>query len=102
MRPPRPELLSLLQTAREASLHDSGPRLVIADWLEEHGDEADRARAELLRLDLFNGRWANADYDTRQARRKELLARYERAWLAPFLAAKARRAYIELGLVTGV
>src|SRR5262249_19299503 len=26
------------------------PRLVLADWLEEHGDETDRAHAELIRL----------------------------------------------------
>jgi uncharacterized protein (TIGR02996 family) len=48
-RSPRPELLGLLQTARE-SPGDLAPRLVVADWLEEHGDESDRARAEFIRL----------------------------------------------------
>jgi uncharacterized protein (TIGR02996 family) len=28
---------------------DDAPRLVLADWLEEHGDEHDRAHAELIR-----------------------------------------------------
>jgi hypothetical protein len=56
----------------------------------------------LLRLDLFNGPWADRDYNARQQRRKELLAQYERAWLAPFLAAKAHRAYIDCGMVTCV
>jgi uncharacterized protein (TIGR02996 family) len=29
---------------------DDAPRLVLADWLEEHGDEDDRAQAELIRV----------------------------------------------------
>ena len=38
----------------------SGPRttrrgLVLADWLEEYGDDADRARAELIRLQVQLG-----------------------------------------------
>jgi uncharacterized protein (TIGR02996 family) len=36
----------------ETRLHpdDDAPRLVLADWLEENGDDADRARAELIRV----------------------------------------------------
>jgi uncharacterized protein (TIGR02996 family) len=29
---------------------DDAPRLVLADWLEEHGDDDDRAHAELIRV----------------------------------------------------
>src|SRR5262249_37760559 len=29
---------------------DDAPRLVYADWLDEHGGEADRARAEFIRV----------------------------------------------------
>ncbi|MGL4554128.1 MAG: TIGR02996 domain-containing protein, partial [Gemmataceae bacterium] len=46
-----PELASLLHTARFA-LADDAPRLVVADWLEEHGDATDRARAEYVRVSL--------------------------------------------------
>jgi uncharacterized protein (TIGR02996 family) len=45
----RPELLALLQAAKEQP-EDDTPRLVLADWLEENGDEEDAARAELIRL----------------------------------------------------
>jgi uncharacterized protein (TIGR02996 family) len=47
--PARPELMGLLHAARQ----DAGDvccRLVLADWLEENGDESDSARAELIRI----------------------------------------------------
>src|SRR5262245_49577214 len=47
--PARPELSALLRAARENPGDVTG-RLVLADWLEEYGDEADGARAELVRL----------------------------------------------------
>jgi uncharacterized protein (TIGR02996 family) len=40
---PRPELMGLV-AAYLASPGDDAPRLVLADWLEEHGDEQERAR----------------------------------------------------------
>jgi uncharacterized protein (TIGR02996 family) len=43
-----PELLALLDEARSHP-EDDGPRLVLADWLEDHGDAE---RAEFIRLDL--------------------------------------------------
>src|SRR4051812_42241662 len=42
-------LESLLIEARLAP-GDDAPRLVLADWLEENGGEADRARGEFIRL----------------------------------------------------
>jgi uncharacterized protein (TIGR02996 family) len=45
----RRELLSLLRTVRE-NPDDPTPKLVVADWLEEHGDESDRARAKYVRI----------------------------------------------------
>ncbi len=47
----RSELLRLLDVAK-ADHWDDGPRLALADWLEENGGEADRARAEVIRLQL--------------------------------------------------
>ena len=32
--------------------HDDVPRLVYADWLEEHGDETERVRAEFIRVQI--------------------------------------------------
>jgi uncharacterized protein (TIGR02996 family) len=43
------EKLALLAAVKETP-DDDAPRLVLADWLEEHGDEDDRAHAELLRV----------------------------------------------------
>ena len=44
--------LGLLLEAAKADPWDDGPRLAVADWLEENGGEADRARAEVIRLQL--------------------------------------------------
>src|SRR5262245_20074727 len=49
---------------------EDAPRLVYADWLDEHGDEADRDRAELIRVQC---QLARGDLD--EARRNELTAR---------------------------
>ncbi|MGL4553600.1 MAG: TIGR02996 domain-containing protein [Gemmataceae bacterium] len=47
----RPELLSLLEACKREPEEDA-PRLVLADWLEEHGEED---RAEFLRLEATSG-----------------------------------------------
>ena len=44
-----PALLSLLGGAR-AEPHDDAPRLVLADWLDEHGEPE---RAEFIRCQLM-------------------------------------------------
>src|SRR5438874_2329406 len=53
--PPRPQVLSLLEQAKDTP-DDDAPRLVLADWLEEYGDEHDRARAELIRTQCRRAR----------------------------------------------
>ena len=48
---PRPELIALLDACKDEP-DDDAPRLVLADWLEEYGDESDRDRAEFIRLQI--------------------------------------------------
>ena len=67
---------------------DDTPRLVYADWLDEHGDAAGRGRAELIRAQCELGR------DPKPARRKELtgqvraiLKAHAEGWLKPLRAA---------------
>jgi uncharacterized protein (TIGR02996 family) len=43
------QLRALLARVKEAP-QDALPRLVLADWLEENGDEAGAARGEFIRL----------------------------------------------------
>src|SRR5262245_25975011 len=62
---------------------DDAPRLVLADWLEDHGDEHTAARAEFIRLQIELSRLP--EEDARRAglerRGKELLDEHEKAWL---------------------
>jgi uncharacterized protein (TIGR02996 family) len=67
---------------------DDSPRLVYADWLEEHGDQDGRERAEFIRLQCALASLA-LDAPGRDAlvdREAELLARHRATWLAPFPA----------------
>jgi uncharacterized protein (TIGR02996 family) len=67
--------------------HDDALRLIYADFLEERGDDASAARAELIRVQvelaapvlLIRGTAERAAELTR--RQAELLAAWERAWL---------------------
>src|SRR5262249_15508960 len=84
MREPRPELLALLQAVKQQPDDDS-PRLVLADWLEEYGDEADRARAEFVRLHCA---WSQLDWrdparEEPQRRGQALLDEHRQAWRLP-------------------
>jgi uncharacterized protein (TIGR02996 family) len=77
-----------LLAAALAQPTDPTPRLVLADWLDEHGDEADRARAELLRLQVRRER-AEADQrdDLDKQARKVLRERPPlKTFLKPILA----------------
>ncbi|MCC6420255.1 MAG: TIGR02996 domain-containing protein [Gemmataceae bacterium] len=78
-----PQVLALLQAAREQP-EDDGPRLVLADWLEEAGDAH---RAEFLRLQCALGPgpgWPDESARSRARERvAELLARFGGAWLDP-------------------
>jgi uncharacterized protein (TIGR02996 family) len=66
---------AFLQAIIEAP-HDDTPRLIFADWLDEHG-EADRA--ELVRLQCRLAKMANSDAEL-QGREAELLKRAD-AWM---------------------
>src|SRR5262245_41529198 len=94
----RPELRALL-TACKADLDDDTPRSVLADWLEEHGDESDRVRAELIRLQLDLPRFTLNGEPTFQ-RYVALCQRNNKCWLGPaeFLCA-ARDVRHERGLL---
>jgi uncharacterized protein (TIGR02996 family) len=75
---------ALLRAAKE-SPEDDGPRLALADWLEEQGDTA---RAEFLRLQLRlapASPWALDPEARARARERvqELLARFGGGWLGP-------------------
>lgn len=79
-----PDLLSAVLAAPD----DDAPRLIIADWLDENGDDA---RAEFIRLqiDIANhpplpGRTPNTAGMTRLAREQVLLHKHGEKWRAPF------------------
>jgi uncharacterized protein (TIGR02996 family) len=84
MTAPRPQVLSMLQAAREAP-DDDTPRLVLADWLTDHGDAHDAARAELIRLQCEEARLPEGD--PRKAdlaeRAQALIDEHDLAWLGP-------------------
>jgi uncharacterized protein (TIGR02996 family) len=83
---PRDEMRRLLEAAK-AEPWDIGARLALADWLEEHGGEADRARAEIIRLqlDTDNGgpRWHFAV--------ERLREKHVREWVGPLRGLFARK-----------
>jgi len=63
---------------------DDLPRLVFADWLDEHGEPE---RAEFIRTQI---RWHHADADERKsldARAEELFKEHWQRWFAPLLLA---------------
>jgi uncharacterized protein (TIGR02996 family) len=77
-----PELKALLDAARRDPEDDSA-RLVLADWLEEHGDEAERARAQFIRLQVQTNRLPYRDPQRRQLEEQawQLDERYQSTWL---------------------
>jgi uncharacterized protein (TIGR02996 family) len=83
---PRPDVLALLRACRDRP-HENMPRLVLADWLEENGDEAERGLGELIRLgcERHDRVWRDLDddysllYPTGQE--KQLMAAHCQAWL---------------------
>jgi uncharacterized protein (TIGR02996 family) len=71
--------------AIQANPDDDAPRLVYADWLDEHGDhdraEFIRAQIELARLPEDDDRRTTLEW-----RERELLAAHEAEWLGPLPA----------------
>lgn len=82
---------------------DDGPRLVYADWLEEHGEP----HAELIRLQCHLARLSADDpqRESLQERVEELILEYDSRWLQPVrdlgLSARFRRGFLEVK-VSGV
>jgi uncharacterized protein (TIGR02996 family) len=85
-REPRIELLALLDDVK-ANPDDLTPWLVLCDWLEENGDEADRARSEYCRLcfDKLGKQTYASDWEKGE-RRRELFRTYKQTWFGPILA----------------
>ncbi len=88
-------------TEREALLRavcehpdDDTPRLVFADWLDEHGEDE---RAEFVRVQIEAARLPlGKKRAAKEARAKELLATHENEWAAPvqpFVAGHHRGTY---------
>jgi uncharacterized protein (TIGR02996 family) len=88
-------LAGLLHGCAE-TLEDSTPHLILADWLEDHGQAE---RAELVRLQCKLAAWV-PDWKERQAliaRQDELIATHRDAWLGP-LQKLCGRIHFERGL----
>jgi uncharacterized protein (TIGR02996 family) len=64
---PRTELAGLLDAARDAP-DDDGPRLVLADWLEEQSGEDDRRRGAFVRDQVVLDQQERADPRVQAAR----------------------------------
>lgn len=90
----RPEMLALLADVKE-NPDDLTPWLVLSDWLEEHGDEAERARAEYCRLcfDKFGTKTDARNWDAGE-RRRDLFRQYKSAWLGPLAAWPSKRDWL--------
>jgi uncharacterized protein (TIGR02996 family) len=94
----RPELLAFLEDIKENPADDT-PRLVLADWLEEHGDRRDASRAELIRVQCRLERLAARDPDREALRFREqqLVSEHEAEWMGP-LADRGRSPSWKRGL----
>jgi uncharacterized protein (TIGR02996 family) len=81
---PRAEVLALLADVKEHPDEDS-LRLILADWLEDHGDAQDQPRAELIRCQISHERLP-ADHPDKNAagrRARWLQQNHGTAWLGP-------------------
>jgi uncharacterized protein (TIGR02996 family) len=76
----RPEVLAFLNDIK-AHADDDTPRLILADWLDEHGED----RGEFVRIQcrLAAADWGDPHADTLAERQRELLLRHAAAWTAP-------------------
>ncbi len=80
MSPPRPEMLAFLQDIKQHPGDDT-PRLIFADWLEEHGDP----RGEFVRLQCELARLPpkSASAVRLEQRASDLLRANRETWLGP-------------------
>lgn len=96
LSPPRPEVRVFFDEIRE-NPEDDVPRLILADWLDDFGDDADRARAEHIRIQCRLARPERSPAGLRQ-REYELEQQYATEWLGP-LARLADQCRFERGMV---
>src|SRR5262245_49104871 len=78
-----PDLLALLEAVKDDPEEDA-PRLVLADWLDEHGrDDAERDRADFIRLQCQLARQSLDDptRPERKAREQSLRRTHLMPWL---------------------
>src|SRR3954465_6720696 len=80
----RPEVLAILQDVKDHP-EDDTPRLVLADWLDEHGASdhgADHDRAAFIRVQLRLARTAESDPLHRELRLRseQLSSRHTGTW----------------------
>lgn len=80
----RPEVLALLADVKDHP-HQDVLRLILADWLDDHGTDLDRARAELVRAQVEYARLPAAEPTRNEyARRARILQqRHGVHWLGP-------------------
>src|SRR5262245_49246851 len=96
----RSEVLALLADAKDEDA--DLPRLLLADWLDDHG-EHDRAEFVRLQCRLADLDDAAPGRQALQRRERELLERHEADWLGPILALPLqgwswRRGLLHLGV----
>src|SRR5262245_3966446 len=97
--PLRAELLGLLQAAKQQPEEDA-PRLVLADWLEDHGDATDIARAEFIRLQVHMHRLdSSPERHALSQKATRLLRKHRRAWLGPLFEMFPESMRFERGLL---
>jgi len=82
MQSSRPQVLSFLDAIKETP-DDDTPRLILADWLMEHGDEV---RGEFIQLQCRLAQMNQNDpqWGETSARIEEILQKQELGWLGPF------------------
>ncbi|MBY0230206.1 MAG: TIGR02996 domain-containing protein [Gemmataceae bacterium] len=97
IRPARPELRVFLEDIRDEPGED-GVRLILADWLEDTGDEGDAARAELIRLQVALSRPACPRAGVLRRREAALIAEWADDWLGP-LASLSPGWHFERGML---
>lgn len=103
----RPEVLAFLRDSKEHP-DDDAPRLILADWLEDHGSPADAARAEFIRLQCERARLSEDDPRgvCLEARERQLLQQHNRDWLGSLAATSwdthFRRGLLRLKLPLGL
>jgi uncharacterized protein (TIGR02996 family) len=73
-----------LMAAIIANPDEDTPRLALADWLDEHGDAHDRARAEFIRCQITAAR-GGPDAKKAEKRASALRSKHYRHWLGPIV-----------------